>query len=75
LLPAGIIQVMGDFGESEVVQLCNSAGLEVAIGLVNYSSSELQKIGGQQSNQIAQILGYVSEETVVHRDNLVLTGR
>jgi glutamate 5-kinase len=75
LLPAGITQVTGDFSESEVVQLCNSVGLEVAIGLVNYSSAELQKIGGQQSNQIEQILGYISEETVVHRDNLVLTGR
>jgi glutamate 5-kinase len=75
LLPAGITQVIGDFSESEVVQLCNSVGLELAIGLVNYSSAELQKIGGQQSNQIEQILGYISEETVVHRDNLVLTGR
>jgi glutamate 5-kinase len=75
LLPAGITQVVGDFSESEVIQLCNRVGLEVAIGLVNYSSAELHKIGGQQSNQIAQILGYISEETVVHRDNLVLTGR
>jgi glutamate 5-kinase len=74
LLPAGIIQVRGDFGEAEVVQLCDQAGQEVAIGLANYSSSELQKIGGQQSSQIEQILGYISEETVVHRDNLVLTG-
>jgi glutamate 5-kinase len=74
LLPAGIVQVTGEFSESDVVQLCNSTGQELAIGLVNYSSIELQKIGGQQSNQIEQLLGYISEETVVHRDNLVLTG-
>jgi glutamate 5-kinase len=73
LLPAGITGVIGEFSESDMVQLCDSNGQEVAIGLTNYSSAELQKIGGQQSGNIEQLLGYVGEETVVHRDNLVLT--
>ncbi|HEY9632565.1 MAG TPA: glutamate 5-kinase [Coleofasciculaceae cyanobacterium] len=73
LLAAGIIGIEGNFHPSEAVQLCDKSGLEVARGLVNYSSTELQKIQGRQSDEIPRILGYAGAETVVHRDNLVLT--
>ena len=73
LLPSGITSIIGDFDESDIVQLCDIENQEIAIGIVNYSSTELQKIQGQQSTDIEQILGYVGEETVIHRDNLVIT--
>jgi glutamate 5-kinase len=73
LLPAGITNIIGDFDESDTVQLCNVEMQEIAIGIVNYSSTELHKIQGQQSVDIEEILGYIGEETVIHRDNLVLT--
>lgn len=73
LLPAGITGISGKFDESDTVQLCNTAMQEIAIGIVNYSSTELCKIYGHKSTDIAQILGYIGEDTVVHRDNLVLT--
>ena len=73
LLAAGIIQVAGDFESQTAVKLCDRAGQEIARGIVNYTSEELQKIRGQQSDAIPGILGYAGEETVVHRDNLVLS--
>jgi glutamate 5-kinase len=73
LLPAGIIGLEGSFESQDAVRLCDRAGQEIARGLVNYSSTELQKIQGHQSDEIATILGYPGEETVVHRDNLTLT--
>lgn len=73
LLAAGITRVIGEFHNHDAVQLCDPAGLEIARGIVNYSSTELQKICGAQSEQIAKILGYAGEETIVHRDNLVLS--
>ena len=73
LLAAGITAIEGEFNSSEAVQLCNGSGVEIARGLVNYSSSELQKIRGRKSEEIPAILGYAGAETVVHRDNLVLT--
>jgi glutamate 5-kinase len=72
LLAAGIKIVEGQFDTQEAVQLCDSQGNEIARGLVNYSSDELQKIRGCHSREISTILGYVGVETVVHRDNLVL---
>ncbi|TVP63323.1 MAG: glutamate 5-kinase [Nodularia sp. (in: Bacteria)] len=73
LLAAGIKSVSGEFDAQEAVQLCDHQGTEIARGLVNYSSDELQKIRGCHSQEISTILGYVGAETVIHRDNLVLT--
>lgn len=73
LLAAGIKSVSGEFDAQEAVQLCDNQGNEIARGLVNYSSDELQKIRGCHSREISTILGYVGVETVIHRDNLVLT--
>ncbi len=72
LLAAGIIAVEGEFDTQEAVQLCDQNGKEVARGIVNYSSAELERIQGRHSSEIAAILGYVGAETVIHRDNLVL---
>ena len=73
LLAAGISNVEGDFQVSDAVLLCDAQGREIARGLVNYSSADLQQIRGRQSAEIPNILGYTGAETVVHRDNLVLS--
>ena len=73
LLPAGITAIEGEFSSSDAVQLCNQEGIELGRGLVNYNSSEIEQIKGCQSNEIASILGYDSADTVVHRNNLVMT--
>jgi glutamate 5-kinase len=73
LLAAGIQAVDGAFQAQEAVQLCDRDGHEVARGIVNYSSTDLQQIRGHKSEEIPQLLGYEGAETVVHRDNLVLS--
>jgi glutamate 5-kinase len=76
LLPAGVIDVLGNFEAQQAVSLCDRSGREFARGLTNYSSGEITKIKGQQSEQIAKILGELdtlnTADTIVHRDNLVL---
>lgn len=72
LLAAGITSVEGEFQASDAVQLCSREGHEIARGLVNYSSAELQQIRGRHSDEIPAILGYGGADTIVHRDNLVL---
>ncbi|BAZ44599.1 glutamate 5-kinase [Chondrocystis sp. NIES-4102] len=72
LLPAGIIALEGEFSASDAVQLCNQDGVELGRGLVNYNSSEIKRIKGHHSNEIATILGYDGADTVVHRNNLVM---
>ena len=62
----------GEFTASDAVNLVNSQGEEIGKGIVNYSSSELKQIKGEKSLDIANILGYSTPETVIHRDNLVI---
>ena len=73
LLAAGITSVEGEFQSSEAVQLCDSQGKGLARGIVNYSSAEIRQIQGHQSEKIPLILGYANADTVIHRDNLVVT--
>lgn len=73
LLAAGIVQVEGVFQSQDAVLLCDRNGQEIARGLVNYNSQELEKIQGRRSEEVPTILGYSGAETVVHRDNLVLS--
>lgn len=72
LLPAGIVDISGDFQSEDAVVLCDPEGKEIGRGLTNYSHLELAQILGRNSSEIEQILGYAGAETVVHRDNLVL---
>lgn len=71
LLPAGITQVEGRFEANESVSICDRNGKEIARGISNYSSSDILRILGSQSEDIPKLLGFDGEETVIHRDNLV----
>jgi glutamate 5-kinase len=73
LLPIGVVRVAGAFGKGDVVALCDPDGQEFARGLTNYSAADARRIAGLRSQQIAEVLGAVPYEEVVHRDNLVVT--
>jgi glutamate 5-kinase len=72
LLPAGIVSVEGAFGMGEAVTVKDPGGLDVARGLTNYTSEEIDRIKGCQSGDIEGILGYKDYDVVIQRDNLVL---
>ena len=72
LLAVGVTGVEGDFARGEAVVCLDASGREVARGLVNYGALEAARIMGQPSHRIESILGYVDEEELIHRDNLVL---
>ena len=73
LLAVGVVGVEGEFMRGEMVACVDPAGKEIARGLVNYSASESRKIMRQPSDKIEELLGYVDETELIHRDNLVLT--
>lgn len=72
LLPAGVKGLSGQFTRGEMVLMVDESGQMVARGLVNYGADDAQRIMGKPSRMINELLGYVSEEELVHRDNLVL---
>ncbi len=72
LLPVGVQRVEGEFTRGEIVSCVGEEGLEIARGLVNYDQLETAKIIGKASREIENILGYVGDEELIHRDNLIL---
>jgi len=72
LLPSGIVAITGKFGVGDAVHCQNQHGDNVAVGLINYSSIDIQKIRGYHSREIESILGYCDSKEVIHRDNIVL---
>ena len=73
LLPVGVTRVEGRFDRGDLVLCLDSAGGEVARGLVNYNTADSKQIIGHSSSRIEELLGYIAETELVHRDNLVLT--
>jgi glutamate 5-kinase len=73
LLPIGVVEVTGEFHRGDVIAVRSLAGVEIARGLANYSSSEARLIARKPSSEFERLLGFTGEPEMIHRDNLVLT--
>ncbi|WP_262851627.1 glutamate 5-kinase [Mumia quercus] len=72
LLPAGVVGVEGIFESGDPVDLAAEDGTVVARGLVNYDASELPRMIGRSTHDLAAELGAEYERELVHRDDLVV---
>lgn len=98
LLPAGVLDVEGQFSQQEAVRLVVTdksffaagapngsslstadsdrvAPIEIGRALVTYSATEIARIKGLQSTEIASVLGYADSEYVALRENVSLFKR
>ena len=71
LLAAGIKKITGTFDKGENILIADQENNKLARGLASFSSSEIEKIKGRQSDEIERILGYSSKSEVVHKDDMV----
>lgn len=72
LLAVGVKAVKGDFNRGELVACVDEKGNEIARGLVNYDAKQSALIKGRSSAGFKEVLGYLDDEELIHRDNLVL---
>ncbi len=72
LLPSGIVAIDGRFKKGATVTVIGPSGKEIARGLVNYSSEEIDKIKRLKSSQIAKVLGSKPYDEVIHRNNMAM---
>ena len=68
LLPAGVIDVQGDFGADAAVEVADTTGRVFAKGLVRYGARSLKEAAGRRTADLAEGLPH----EVVHRDDLVM---
>lgn len=71
LLPVGVTKIVGSFERGEAIQIRNARGIQIASGIVNYSSDELDRIKGAHSDRIADLLGDHYGDEVVHRRDMI----
>lgn len=74
LLPAGVINVEGNFPMGARVDVQSRAGEVIAAGLVSYGAEQIRHLAGKRRDQIAKILGFEYVGEIIHRDDLVLLG-
>ena len=72
LLPAGITRVSGNFKKGDNILIVDSNNKDVARALSSFTSEEINKIKGLQSDQIENILGYASKSEIVHKNDIVI---
>jgi len=75
LLPSGVLGLEGIFQRGEPVAIRNTKGETIGIGLVNYSSTEIDKLLGKSTGEIHTILGFRGEDEIIHRNNMVITSK
>jgi glutamate 5-kinase len=73
LLPGGVKNISGNWSAGEVVKVVGPDGQEIAKGIVNYSSGELDQVKGLKTSETYQRLGRKLSDEVIHKDNLVKT--
>ena len=71
LLAAGIKKILGKFNKGDHIKILDKDYKECARGLSSFSSDEISKIMGHHSNEIENLLGYISKPEVVHKDDMV----
>lgn len=72
LLPAGVVRVEGSFAAGDPVVIADEAGVQLARGLADVSSADLEHIKGLRSDAIAAAEPALAGREVVHRDRLVI---
>jgi glutamate 5-kinase len=75
LLPAGVVEVNGNFHRGDAVILADPNGRPVGRGLIAYDHDEARRIAGCNSAEIETRLGYAGRAAMVHRDDMVLVGK
>ena len=73
LLPVGVVALEQHFKKGDPVEIRDSRGRVLGIGLSNYASEQVAMIKGANSKDVCAILGLREcDDVVVHRNNLIL---
>jgi glutamate 5-kinase len=70
LLPVGILGTEDEFEAGDAVVVV-ADGAQIGKGITDYSSQELGRVGGLQSDEVRALLPHAADE-VIHRDRFVL---
>jgi glutamate 5-kinase len=76
LLPGGILGVDGEFARGDIVEVEmveHDRRRAIARGLCQYAAGEVRRLTGRRSHEIESLLGFSYGDSVVRREDLVVT--
>jgi glutamate 5-kinase len=74
LLPGGVVGVDGEFARGDIVEMVIAQDTSrVARGLCQYNAKEVCRLAGRHTREIETVLGFSYGDSIVRRDDLVLT--
>jgi len=75
LLPAGVVEVRGEFERGDAVSILDEQQHEFARGIVNYSGDEARRITGKRSDEIDELVENRNYDALITRDNIAFLDR
>lgn len=72
LLPAGILEIKGDFYAGEAIEIMDADGILIGRGLSSYSSREVQPMLGLNRSQLGQRGLTTHGDAIIHRNDMIL---
>ena len=72
LLPSGIVGVEGKFKPGDTVSVMSPDRREIARGLTNFSTEDINLIKGKKTGDIRKVVPGAEYDEVIHRDNLIV---
>ena len=72
LLPIGIVSVSGPFKRGDIIEVTEIDGTTIGWGIASYPSTDVERIKGEKSNVLPDLLGHYYGDEVIHRNNLAL---
>jgi glutamate 5-kinase len=72
LLPGGILRTEGVFEKDCIVGIYNLDEALIGKGITNYTSSEIEEMKGQRTDQIKAVRGPTFVDEVIDRDNMIV---
>lgn len=71
LLPVGVTEVSGTFDSGDLIAILVD-GEEIAHGISNYSSEDIQTMIGLRTPEADKVMGKDRQTDVINRENMVL---
>jgi glutamate 5-kinase len=72
LLPKGVVSVQGDFGEGDVVQIVDTAGVAFAKAVPYYNSTEIASMAGHTNAEIDPLFGKGHKNVIFRPEDMVI---
>lgn len=70
LLPAGIVNIIGNFQTGQIVGVFDNEDSLIAVGIAEYSSEDLRKIMKHSSYEFQELIGYFHSSCAIRKEFL-----